>query len=280
MYHQNNISLNQLRNDLQMPNRQLYINNAVNQFYNLGYTNDEILPQNLIFITLIAVDYLINSNDFPEINENTLVNQLYPNLGNNNNDPYGLNQIEVNDYLRTNFNRIIVNQHNNTSVIAMQADVFDYLDQFNFTCLHLPNHSSIFYDWLDFVNSHDLPNNINPLENININDDIKDLPKNRLININPRINQLNYIYLFPNDYLTENIEDTITNSINACLNAININQPNVRNIVFNGFLNANLMHQINVHYVIDSIRAFIQNNDTNFDTIYIISKNEAILNYN
>ena len=130
--HLNNISLNQLRNELLMPTPQPYIKNAIDHIYILGYTREEILPQNLILTSLIAIDYLIKNNDLPNINENTLVNQLYPNLGNGNNDPYNLNIIAVNEYLRTNFNRQIITQNNNTSVIAMQANnIFDFLDQFH-----------------------------------------------------------------------------------------------------------------------------------------------------
>jgi hypothetical protein len=269
----NNTTLSSLSDDLKQPNRPIYVKDALSQFYDkIGFGYDKILPQKLIFSSLIAIDYLINNNDFPDIHANTSIKQLAESLGNAT-DPCRLNQINFEEELRKNFSRRIIYEDNNVSIISMVGNIFDNIDKFNVACLHNSVDAPINEYWNNFQTEIIEQNRIeyDLLENNKI-------PRQRMLSILPSKNLLNYIYLFPDNRVVNGNHQDIQNRLFNCLNQVIENAPLARSLVFNGFLTENDQYREIIRPFFNVlINYFQENNETNIKTIYIISKKDLIL---
>ena len=273
---ESNLTLLQLKNDLQKINQPTYIEKAVRRFYTLGFDYDEILPQKLVFMALCVLDNLITNNSFPEIQENTSVRELSPLIGKIKVDPLNLNQVNIQEYLSKHYHRKIIFESDNVSIVALQGDVFNCIDQFNVACLHIPdNWDLIGMDWNKYKNQTNL------VERLDFNllaTNGNEIPEQNLVSITPSINHLNYLYLFENNRTVNNEEREIENRLHNCLNEVVEKAPLANRIVFNGLLDENYENIRNIQPFIYVLSNYFQNNnETNIKTIYIISKNKAIL---
>jgi hypothetical protein len=263
-------NLSVLFNDLQYPIHRPYIKEALNYFYNeLGISYNEINSYKVAYNTLIVIDYLIKSNVISEINLNTTISE-FSNFIHPTRDPYNLNNINYDSFLKNNFNRKIVYENNNVSIIALQGDIFNYIDQFNVACLHVSD-ATINRGWDTFINQTDL------ITRMDFEIQKNGLNTGALHYIIPTVNCLNYLYLFENTRIINDNQQEVNERLHGCLNEVTTNAPLASNIVFNGLMGENYENDINIQRFLNFLSDYIQNNETNIKTVYIISKNRGIL---
>ena len=223
---------------------------------------------------MCAIDYSIKNNDFPDVNEETTISQLSSLIKSINIDSLGFNQINFEEYLKIHFNRKVIFLNNKVSIVALQGDIFNYIEQFNIACLHIPSSfNSIFTHWSDYKNRSNLLSSIDS-DFLNNNNEI---PEQKLISVIPSKNYFNYLYLFQNDHLVNVEQQEVQNRLYNFLNQVAENAPLTNSIVFNRYLVGNNYMEM-IHPFFNVLSNYFQNNNkTNIKSIYIISKNRAIL---
>ena len=90
------------------------------------------------------------------------------------------------------------------------------------------------------------------------------------------LDYLSYLYLF--DRAKKYEENEIQLIVNRALTEVNQLCPFAKSIVFNGIMHPNHDNTANIEPVLNAINNFLENNETNFKFIYIISNNREILN--
>jgi hypothetical protein len=266
-----NPTLYQLRNDLIQINPKPEIIKIINRIYDIGFQDNFNIVELRIHLYK-WIEYLLQ-NHADLINLESTRSDLIENLEvrNISYDTYFEIPKDANRNLVVN----VLSTIKNTKVIGYVNDIFVNLKDFDVAFLHCPDNGSLGRPFFRFFEDNNLYNKIKLIGETPDEFEFNSIPINEVIKLHPSLEHLNYLYLF--DKNIRFIESEVQYIVNNALKSVNTLCPFAKSIVFNGIMSPTNDY-LNIKPFLAAINNFLENNETNFKFIYIITNNRAILN--